>query len=491
MPEVSGIRPSSSMYLEIRSLLSWRSIRSSLYSLTSSRSARSSRSVLSSLPGNPLLLAPSEVALTPASESSRGPANQAIQPTCNSHATLIITLCCRYRRNCLHRKVFTAIKGEDLPTDSRADVLTDDDFLAGCGRDVLGETGLHIAARWGAPAELFKKLLCQVSTPAINIKSRAGETFMHILALAWICTQPEALLEIFKDALAKGFNQLALNRLGQNFLASLIPPQETRLDATTLFEVSKGLRIFLLAPRSALNGLLASPGANHQTVADEISEFLQYQAQWTTDHQAMMIALSVSREVRSRGSSTDLDSNAAILHFSPTNLLHQYLESRTHEAHPGQDMAMLSHVERLLLDGVDPNDYNTEYMPCVTAVLHQLGQGRLSEAISTSLLNLLVRHGANLRLVDGDYDTALHKAIKLGLEEAIDVLLHLGADVLAANAAGQSALRCVAIQRALKSSRDDGSRKYSGAEKLLVRMIDTIPRPQKPPPLDDIPEGYI
>ncbi|KAH6986845.1 ankyrin repeat-containing domain protein [Ilyonectria destructans] len=391
---------------------------------------------------------------------------------------------------------------------------------------------------------------------------------MHLLGPQWIRTQPEGLLDVLKEVYVRGFNHLALNRQGQIFLSSLLPLQTTPMDAAELYQVSEGLRILLRAPHPILASLLAFHEPNRQTVAHEVAKSLQYQAKWTTNYQARTIALAVAGGVRVRMATIDPygGGGAAIPRSPISNPLHQYLESVT-DSGQSQDIFPFGHFKTLLLNGADANDYNSEHMPCVTAVLHHIGQGRLSEANGTALIELLVRHGADLRLVDGDFDTALHKAFRLGLEKATDMLIHLGADandynseympcvtavlhhigqgrlseakgtaliellvqygadlrlvdgdfdtalhkasrlgleeatemlirleadVLASNVAGESTLHCTGNQKALSSGRDRGSKRYSRLQKALVGMIDAVPRRQRPPPPDHVPdESYI
>ncbi|KAK4182137.1 hypothetical protein QBC35DRAFT_549478 [Podospora australis] len=153
-PTSSAISMSSSVYSEIRSLLSRYSSRSSLLSWKSS------------IPDNDQILT-----LPPDLASGATTRN----------ATLI-ELCCSIRHDCLHRQVSTFL--------SSGNVLSTLGEVALCRRDIWNETVLHLVARW-APCESFLSILddlvIQMSSKSLNSRNIDGNTFLHIVADRWHC----------------------------------------------------------------------------------------------------------------------------------------------------------------------------------------------------------------------------------------------------------------------------------------------------------------
>ncbi|KAK0708705.1 hypothetical protein B0H67DRAFT_590966 [Lasiosphaeris hirsuta] len=121
-------------------------------------------------------------------------------------------------------------------------------------------------------------------------------------------------------------------------------------------------------------------------------------------------------------------------------------------------------------------------MPCTAAVLHHVSLGHLPEKDGVDLLTLLRQHGADFGLVTGDGETPLHMAIRLGLPDAVAVLIRLGADLTAFNMAGKSALYYPLVQKALLREKSADSKRYACAHRILVSVVDAaaklgLPRP--------------
>ncbi|KAK3360649.1 hypothetical protein B0T25DRAFT_515898 [Lasiosphaeria hispida] len=509
---------------EIRSLLSWRSSQCSTISRTSSTCSRrgqigSQTQASPTSDGGAFSISQSldvHHNLAPLVETSQGvdwaeiapwtdgsaradgtfwtdpprPAEQAVPASTTLYHSIIGKLCCGNRRDCLHRKVFAAIMGHD-PTDGLATpLLTRQDFSSKYGRDMFGDTILHIAARW-ASVDQFRAWHLEADPLAMNLRNVDGDTFVHILGPLWIGTQPKALLEILTASCDQGFNFLARNLGGKTFFSCLLPPTSANIDTTQLHDLTNSLQYMLLQTPShiLMPSLLAqAPVPQPQAVADYMENLLSSHAKTATDHRTRVFALSVSRLFR------DKVRLAGVVHH-PTppipapNLMHQHLQYLQHLQHlsvtpweaPPPGAVFQEHLD----DGADPNEYdhyNSTSMPCTAAVLHHVSLGHLTEKDGVSLLTLLHQHGANLGLVTGDGETPLHMAIRLGLPDAVAALIRLGADLMAFNMAGKSALYYPLVQKALLREKSADSKRYACAHRILVSVVDAaaklgLPRP--------------
>ena len=470
LPEVSGRRPTSSVYGEIRSLLSWGSVRSSLISLTSSRNERTDRSTRSYSTAFGTELTP---------PMSLGELAGNLGQDNDRYNTNLVMLCCKYRTNCLHRKLLTAMKGYELPQSLQAGHLTALDFSPSHGRDIYGDTILHLAARWDASPSLFCMLYDRAKTEMINVKNISNATFMHILGRQWIQTQPDALLAILVRACGDGLNHLARDDEGRNVFASFLPASTSQLSSHELRQISEGLLKLLKAPHNILVPALLSsaPGTNHSTVREYVADRLQHLAEWSTDHLAMTRALVVVRHLRSLASHVGRVPASAVT--SDYNTFHLALESLT-----GQERFGADSYEALLAAGADPNDYNGKKMPCATAVVHHIAIGHLSETSGIILLKLLCQYNASLCLVDNSGNTALHFAVQFDLGDVVATLIDLGADIMARNIAGQTVLGYISSGGSLRRSRDREGKGYARAQRTLVRIIDALAK-RKPAVLND------
>lgn len=387
---------------------------------------------------------------------------------------VLVKLCCVHRPDCIHRRV--------QATAMRLYSLTPEDLSLEHGRDMFGETVRHIAARW-APVDVFRTLHLERADPrAINLKNVAGDTFVHILGPLWIqYMQPKALLEILRDSCDQGFDFLARNLNGQNFFASLLPPfGSQKMDAFKLCDLANGLKYLLdQTPSQILIPSLLSqaPTPQPQTVAQYMETLLSAYAEAVTDP-ARDFALTVSRLFRGKV-------NAMCQPVAPQlpapNALHQHLQYLQHlellsampfEASSSMDLGRV--FAYLLEHGANPDEYDmygTTAMSCTAAVLRHVSLGYLSEREGVELLHLLCHHGADLRLVTSDGETPLHMAIRLGLPDAVASLIRLGADLMALNTAGKTALDYPLVSTLL-SKRAADNKRYAQAHRILVSVVD-------------------
>ncbi|KAI6755951.1 hypothetical protein HG530_011687 [Fusarium avenaceum] len=472
--DTSGLRPSSSMYLELRSLLSWNSIRSSLSYCSSSSSfmdtRRSSSPLLvgaefqGSLPPRSLSSGPLTVSAQSLREVMKAVTNPTDQSTSTEESaqlynTLILRLCCTYRRDCLHRKVSTAITGLELPEGLG---LMTQDVTVTSGKDIFNQTVLHIAARWGASVDLFKLLIPRCNVKLLNAKNVAGETFVFALGREWLLTQPESLLEVISEATTHGLDWSLCDAKGRNLFMSLIlylGPGLSALSSEELRQRAKGLAVLLQLPRTVLMQYLTAFGPSGCRVGQEVADFLHGKAAHARDYSVMLFALDVARRYQAK---TQGNKIIVLPKPPPGSHFHEQLNSLSDEA-----------------------------------------------VFSVNTFRSLL-YGADLGLVDGDGNTALHKAAMMGLSDTVDMLLHLCADVLAPNAAGQTSLAYALDQGALKRNRrqkrqqdgqqqdgqqdgqldrrqdrqldvDRDERGYSKAQKVLVRIFNAVSLRQQRP----------
>jgi len=88
----------------------------------------------------------------------------------------------------------------------------------------------------------------------------------------------------------------------------------------------------------------------------------------------------------------------------------------------------------------------------------------------------LIKNGASFDVTDGRGDTALHIAVRMGLEKHVSEMVLRGADVTAANEAGNTALIVAATGgestlRALLAVKPDLSRRNNGGNDALTCAV--------------------
>lgn len=161
---------------------------------------------------------------------------------------------------CFHRKINQAILfGGDGPELTKSDVLA---------VNVLGDTAIHVAARWGATFTFLRKLLVQ--DMCVNATNLRGETFAHVLKFR-LCLLAISVDDFFDTLLSLGFQFEIRDATGRTILAAMLASEFFRPE--TPRECLSGVER-LLQPGSFVHTALSTPFHN-KGLNIAIGEFLQ------------------------------------------------------------------------------------------------------------------------------------------------------------------------------------------------------------------------
>ena len=135
----------------------------------------------------------------------------------------LVRFCCSKTFWCIHQRI-SAVRTHGSPagafTCTAAEVNS---------RDGLGNTALHVAARWGAPGPVLLRILALATHPGTT--NHGGETFLHVLDPVSLALGE--LASITQFLASRGFNFSQLDDTGSSFLARLTsrPGSPFTLDA--------------------------------------------------------------------------------------------------------------------------------------------------------------------------------------------------------------------------------------------------------------------
>ncbi len=135
----------------------------------------------------------------------------------------LVRFCCSKTFWCIHQRI-SAVRTHGSPagafTCTAAEVNN---------RDGLGNTALHVAARWGAPGPVLLRILALTTHPGTT--NYCGETFLHVLDP--VSLAPGDLASITQFLASRGFNFAQLDGTGSSFLTRLTsrPGSPFTLDA--------------------------------------------------------------------------------------------------------------------------------------------------------------------------------------------------------------------------------------------------------------------
>jgi hypothetical protein len=124
----------------------------------------------------------------------------------------LVRFCCSKTAWCLHQRI-NAVLAHSRPAETFACTAAEAN-----NRDGLGNTALHIAARWGAPGPV---LLCIMTlTTHLNVVNNRGETFFHVLDPSSLA--PRELAHLTKYLASRSFNFTHVDENGQSFIDRLL-----------------------------------------------------------------------------------------------------------------------------------------------------------------------------------------------------------------------------------------------------------------------------
>ncbi|EGS23619.1 uncharacterized protein CTHT_0003140 [Thermochaetoides thermophila DSM 1495] len=139
----------------------------------------------------------------------------------------LLLTCCRHTCSCIHRRI-TALLNHPSPVQDQTPFTctpNEASFL-----DRLGNTTLHVAARWGAPLPVLLRIASLSRIPA-SAANHSGETFLHVLdpsglgrselrqLVGWLSVEGKLGVEDFARADHRGrtFVERLLERSGETF----------------------------------------------------------------------------------------------------------------------------------------------------------------------------------------------------------------------------------------------------------------------------------
>ncbi|KAJ2990274.1 hypothetical protein NUW58_g3035 [Xylaria curta] len=417
LTSISKQRPSSSVCIEIRGLLSRFSACSSVLSTR-----------LSSLAG----------------DSDPLPTGRDMGGLSTNAKARLIKLCCLHRKDCIHRKFLQTASREVLPTNLQNGGLTLQDFTMEHGRDIWNYTPLHLAAEWASAdiaLSLVHTFLYLCESDILNLRNIWGETFVHVLVRRWSSLGGDCVFggigEFFTRITDQGFDLNICDRQNTTAVACLIRcmAQDWKPDA-----VRSGL--------SSLLSLRYDPfwHVAARSISDNDLQFIYKESQSNWDnwqHKYEEIC-----EIRLKSGL----------------LIHEKCLVPCYKSGEGINSTRSStNIEH------DKNGRT-----CLMALIYQM-ECPASKSELESIDSILLEN-PDLRLLDHDGNTALHYAVRAGLSQIVQKLIQAGIDAHAHDTQGNTTVDLALLQYA-ESSRPRNapfSAWYANSQAVLVRVLDSI-----------------
>ncbi|KXJ90329.1 hypothetical protein Micbo1qcDRAFT_205923 [Microdochium bolleyi] len=479
-------RPASSVLMEIRSLLSRGSIRSSIGSRKSSIFGRpSTDSRRMSMTGMSIM-------------TTDDPAGDGIEykdpDTKRNLATAQI--CCLNSQDCIHRRAVRICSDQTPGARSVVDsarFMNPEDRTAENGRDIWNETVLHLVARWGddeLTCLMLNDVLTQCHSRMVNVRNIDGDTFLHVLCRRWARWPAEYaayIVEVASVASKQGFRFQTCNSDGLTALACLIPeypfPGVTALDA---IDTVRSLEILLdtqYGNKRTLFDSLLMVAPQDTMMFDRVIKFLEalQWAPWTSAQEAerMLVDNTLLRfqthvvtpkleniqGSRARGLGSQIFDTYD--HQNVQNL-HQHIDRLGSAS--GDTYGQL---ESVLSGGADPNEYNVRRLTCIMHVIEKMRLSTITSYVGIPMIGQLIEYGADLRLRDANGNNALHHAVRAHLPDVVQLLVRAGIDVDARNSKGETALD-LAFKHYERYARmlDKSGEHYGRLQSTFVRLFD-------------------
>lgn len=445
------------------------------------------------------------------------PENNASRPMCCLHQCrgdprVVKCLYCSYEIPESHKFVRSLIEearnGEDVIYKyGRSQLPVNFDEVDG-----FGDTVLHLAASLGAGSMILDWFIFMKVD--VHARNAAGQTFMHVLnpaSLAGYCNhyaeRAEGVVLLLNHLRAQNFDYNARDDFGQTPLHSLtrywLNVRLIKLVLDKCFTAGSTLLKRDFEGRSVEERIKAQASVDYNGNPDqqrerEINAFLQTfrdkceresdvpkQQSYYEKLPLPSAPTSVLKEELDnlkqrhyramRKTITKASSGFPGIEYLGRNGLHCLAESciSTIEAQDSNALSkrkrqednnhqegkglrhdyIVFHVKKLLLAGVNPNDYDINGNTPLMAFIRNDLSPKPERQTTAEVLRLLIDAGANVHCRNSKGETALHLAMRLGRPSAVDVLLSNHANVYARNRRGEG-VREVASKWACRAKRD-------------------------------------
>lgn len=124
----------------------------------------------------------------------------------------LVRFCCSKTAWCLHQRI-NAVLAHSRPAESFSCTAAEVN-----SRDGLGNTALHVAARWGAPGPVLLRIM--TLTAHLGATNHRGETFLHVLDPSPL--MPRELGHFTSYLASRGFNFTHRDDDGKSFIDRLL-----------------------------------------------------------------------------------------------------------------------------------------------------------------------------------------------------------------------------------------------------------------------------
>jgi hypothetical protein len=183
----------------------------------------------------------------------------------------LVRFCCGRTSWCIHQRI-NAVLMHGSPAETFACTAAELN-----SRDGLGNTALHVAARWGAPGPVLFRIMMSASRP--NATNHRGETFLHVLDPTPLASSE--LAHLTKRLARSGFDFSQLDETGQSFAARLLSRPSFSLDAleTVFCDLPEPARLALLRagpPHQLINAIRVRLAADPTQTAESTAEYCAY-----------------------------------------------------------------------------------------------------------------------------------------------------------------------------------------------------------------------
>lgn len=215
-----------------------------------------------------------DVAFAPSAWTTTSQARDPYYPGSSPHTLEnqeLVRFCCGRTSWCIHQRI-NAVLMHGSPAETFACTAAEVN-----SRDGLGNTALHVAARWGAPGPVLFRIMMLASDS--NTTNHRGETFLHVLDPTPL-TSGE-LVHLTKRLARSGFDFTQLDKTGQNFASRLLSRPSFSLDAleTVFCDLPEPARLALLRagpPHQLINAIRARLAADPAQTAGLVEEYCTY-----------------------------------------------------------------------------------------------------------------------------------------------------------------------------------------------------------------------